>query len=245
MKQPHDRANAPALSDAHIGKEAGVSGDDHQAIRLWLRLLACSTQIEQQISQRLRTRFGTTLARFDYLAQLNRHPNGLRMKVLSRYLMVTGGNVTGLTDQLVSEGWVQREEDPDDRRALVVRLTPAGVQHFQEDGGRARRMAQHDVCRPGAAGAGRAVPAVGAHAVGVGGGVRGGAGSQVIAAVALGFAKPAHCLKASTALRELSQRNWPRHVPPTHQSAFHLGAVGLQPVVHGWSHSVAVGAVRI
>ena len=132
MKQPTPRADAPALSDAHIGKEAGVSGADHQAIRLWLRLLACSTQIEQQISQRLRSRFGTTLARFDYLAQLSRHPEGLRMKVLSRYLMVTGGNVTGLTDQLVSEGWVQREEDPDDRRALVVRLTPDGAKHFKK-----------------------------------------------------------------------------------------------------------------
>ncbi|WP_231943240.1 MarR family winged helix-turn-helix transcriptional regulator [Hydrogenophaga crassostreae] len=132
MKQPTDRSHAPALSDAHIGKEAGVSGTDHQAIRLWLRLLACSTQIEQQISQRLRTRFGTTLARFDYMAQLNRYPEGLRMKVLSRYLMVTGGSVTGLTDQLVSEGFVTREEDPDDRRALVVRLTPAGVQQFEK-----------------------------------------------------------------------------------------------------------------
>ena len=131
-KQPPDRTHAPALSDAHIGKEAGVSGHDHQAIRLWLRLLACSTQIEQQIGQRLRSRFGTTLARFDYLAQLSRHPLGLRMKVLSRYLMVTGGSVTGLTDQLVSEGFVTREEDPDDRRALVVRLTPAGVEHFEK-----------------------------------------------------------------------------------------------------------------
>lgn len=131
-KQPPDRTHAPALSDAHIGKEAGVSGHDHQAIRLWLRLLACSTQIEQQIGQRLRSRFGTTLARFDYLAQLSRHPLGLRMKVLSRYLMVTGGSVTGLTDQLVSEGFVTREEDPDDRRALVVRLTPLGVEHFEK-----------------------------------------------------------------------------------------------------------------
>jgi DNA-binding MarR family transcriptional regulator len=131
MKHAPHRADAPTLSDAHIGKEAGVSGQDHQAIRLWLRMLACSTQIEQQIRQRLRSRFGTTLARFDYLAQLQRYPQGLRMKVLSRYLMVTGGNVTGLTDQLVQEGWVQREEDPDDRRALVVRLTPAGKKQFK------------------------------------------------------------------------------------------------------------------
>ena len=130
---PRDqRDHAPSLSDVHIGKEAGVSGDDHQAIRLWLRLLACSTQIEREISQRLRSNFGTTLARFDYLAQLNRHPKGLRMKLLSQYLMVTGGNVTGLTDQLVSEGWVQREEDPDDRRALVVKLTPEGTVQFKK-----------------------------------------------------------------------------------------------------------------
>lgn len=135
MKQanPRDqRGHAPSLSEDHIGKEAGVSGDEHQAIRLWLRLLACSTQIERDISQRLRSTFGTTLARFDYLAQLHRHPEGLRMKMLSQYLMVTGGNVTGLTDQLMAEGWVQREEDPEDRRALVVRLTPAGVQHFRK-----------------------------------------------------------------------------------------------------------------
>jgi DNA-binding MarR family transcriptional regulator len=71
------------------------------------------------------------LARFNHLAQLNRHPRALRMKVLSRYLMVTGGNVTGLTDQLASEGCMQREEDPDDRRAPKVRLTPAGIQRLR------------------------------------------------------------------------------------------------------------------
>ena len=58
---------------------------------------------------------GTTLSRFDYLAQLERHPQGLRMNALSRYLMVTGGNVTGLTDELEKDGFVAREADPDDR----------------------------------------------------------------------------------------------------------------------------------
>ena len=80
--------------------------------------------------QRLRGRFGTTLPRFDYLAQLERHPGGLRMNVLSRYLMVTGGNVTGLTDQLVKEGLVRREDDPEDRRSYRVALTPKGRADF-------------------------------------------------------------------------------------------------------------------
>ena len=119
-----------ALGDENIGREARAAIDDHSAVKLWLRLLSCSTQIEQEIRSRLRQRFATTLPRFDYLAQLERHPEGLRMNALSRYLMVTGGNVTGLTDQLVGEGWVARVPDPLDRRSLIVRLTAEGKRHF-------------------------------------------------------------------------------------------------------------------
>ena len=118
------------LDDDNIGREARAQSSDHSAVKLWLRLLSCSTQIEQLIRSRLRQRFGTTLPRFDYLAQLERHPEGLRMNALSRYLMVSGGNVTGLTDQLTAEGWVERLPDPNDRRSLNVRLTDAGRAEF-------------------------------------------------------------------------------------------------------------------
>jgi DNA-binding MarR family transcriptional regulator len=118
------------LGDAHIGHEARAQIDDHVDVKIWLRLLACSSQIEQQIRQRLRMQFGTTLARFDYLAQLDRHPQGLKMNLLSRYLMVTGGNVTGLTDQLVKEGLVTRADDALDRRSYLVKLTPRGHEEF-------------------------------------------------------------------------------------------------------------------
>ncbi len=121
---------APVLDDERIGHEARAVAGDHIDLKIWLRLLACSTQIEQQISQRLRARFGITLARFDYLAQLQRHPDGLRMNALSRYLMVTGGNITGLTDQLAKEGLVERVDDPDDRRSWRVALTPKGRSDF-------------------------------------------------------------------------------------------------------------------
>jgi DNA-binding MarR family transcriptional regulator len=118
------------LGDDGIGREARALSSDHGDVKLWLRLLACSTQIEQVIRSRLRQRFATTLPRFDYLAQLERHPDGLRMNTLSRYLMVTGGNVTGLTDQLVAEGHVDRAPDPQDRRSSIVKLTPAGRRQF-------------------------------------------------------------------------------------------------------------------
>lgn len=131
MKATTRRAIKPLLDDQSIGLEARVSSDDHHSLRLWLRLLACSTDIETEIRKRLRAQFGMTLARFDYLAQLYRHPDGLRMSALSRFLMVTGGNVTGLTDELVKDGLVQRDAEPTDRRSWRVSLTAKGRKTFE------------------------------------------------------------------------------------------------------------------
>jgi DNA-binding MarR family transcriptional regulator len=116
----------PAPLDAETRAHAG----DHMALRLWLRLLACTNLIEAPLRTQLRERFDGSLPRFDLMAQLDRHPQGLKMRELSRRLMVTGGNVTGLTDRLVAEGLVERHIDPADRRAQTVKLTPAGQRHF-------------------------------------------------------------------------------------------------------------------
>jgi DNA-binding MarR family transcriptional regulator len=106
--------------------ETRVNDAHHQALKLWLRLLACTNKIENEIRGRLRAKFDTTLPRFDLLAQLERNPGGLKMNELSQRLMVTGGNVTGITDQLEKEGLVVRASDPSDRRAFTVKLTPTG-----------------------------------------------------------------------------------------------------------------------
>ncbi len=102
----------------------------HESLRLWLRLLTCTMTIEGRVRTRLRDRFAMTLPRFDLMAQLERNPQGLKMGELSRRLMVTSGNVTGLTDQLVDEGLVERRPIPADRRAFLVRLTAKGKQAF-------------------------------------------------------------------------------------------------------------------
>jgi len=121
---------AGVVEAAPSDPESRVRDDDHDALRLWLRLFTCTMLVERGIKARLRERFGMTLARFDLMAQLERHPSGLRMSELSRRLMVSGGNVTGLTDQLVAEGLVERRLVPKDRRAFSVRLTPAGRKAF-------------------------------------------------------------------------------------------------------------------
>jgi DNA-binding MarR family transcriptional regulator len=113
------------------------SVDAESELRLWLRMLSCTNRVSNEIRARLRVEFNVTLPRFDLLAQLDRETEGLRLGELSRRLMVTNGNITGLVGRLVAEGLVRRTTDAD-RRAAVVRLTPRGKAAF-------RKMAQaHD-----------------------------------------------------------------------------------------------------
>ena len=121
----------PVESSA-IDPESRLTDDHHDSLRLWLRLLTCTSLIERRIRVALRERFAMTLPRFDLMAQLERSPDGLKMNELSRRMMVTGGNVTGITDQLVAEGLVERIEVQGDRRAYCVRLTPKGRRQFHD-----------------------------------------------------------------------------------------------------------------
>ncbi len=100
-------------------------------LRLWLRLLQSTRKIETELRDRLRRQFSVTLPRFDVLAALYRKSDGMLMSELSRYLMVSNGNVTGIIDRLVIDGLVVRTQRKGDRRTSIVRLTIKGVTEFQ------------------------------------------------------------------------------------------------------------------
>ncbi len=121
----------PATARMQTDVETRATPSDHGALRAWLRLLATANSLEGLVRGRLHAQFATTLPRFDYLAQLDRVPEGLRMSELSERLMVTGGNVTGLTDALEREGLVTRQAEADDRRACRIRLTASGRRAFR------------------------------------------------------------------------------------------------------------------
>ena len=106
--------------------------DDHKTeLRLWLRLLTCTTLIEGEIRRRLRDSFDVTLPRFDLLAQLDKAPNGMTLGELSQRMMVSNGNVTGLAERLVEQGLLDRRPSPTDRRAQIVSLTAEGRRVFR------------------------------------------------------------------------------------------------------------------
>ena len=106
------------------------TGDGRERLRLWLRLLRLSRSVENELRERFRTRFDTTLPRFDVMAALARRPEGMTMSRLSRFLLVSNGNVTGIIDRLVTDGLVVRAAQKGDRRASIVRLTQRGRSSF-------------------------------------------------------------------------------------------------------------------
>ncbi len=126
-----DTLSTFAMSDVP-DLESRTVPEDHQDLRLWLRMLTCCNLIESEIRSRLRTEYDTTLPRFDLMAQLQRAPGGMKMSELSRHMMVTNGNITGITDQLEKEGMVQRTRHATDRRSSLIKLTAKGRRAFSK-----------------------------------------------------------------------------------------------------------------
>ena len=104
--------------------------DKRARLRLWYRMLRTAHAIEGVLRERMKTAFDTTLPRFDVMAALDRVPEGMMMSELSRFLLVSNGNVTGIVERLVADSLVERTERDGDRRASIVRLTEAGRQAF-------------------------------------------------------------------------------------------------------------------
>lgn len=105
---------------------------DKETLRLWVRLLPVASQVEQELRMRMRKRFNITLPQFDVLAELHQAAEPQTMSALSRRLLISGGNVTGIVDRLERDGYVARQPLPSDRRVQLVALTEKGQGEFAE-----------------------------------------------------------------------------------------------------------------
>jgi len=119
-----------ATRAAEAGRRPGPPAEDDARLDLWLALLRASRGIENELRERLRLAYDTTLPRFDVMAALSRRPDGLKMSDLSRVLMVSSGNVTGIVQRLLADGLIERDGVAGDRRAVRVRLSAQGRETF-------------------------------------------------------------------------------------------------------------------
>lgn len=109
-----------------------MSARSKEALRLWLRMLAATSLIEGILKQRLKEHFNVTLAQFDLMAEIARGGQPKTMSELSKLLMVSNGNVTGVADRLSRERLVERLPSKRDRRVTLLALTPKGEALFEE-----------------------------------------------------------------------------------------------------------------
>jgi DNA-binding MarR family transcriptional regulator len=105
-------------------------GDGKARLRLWVRLLRATRLVESETRERFKSQYNVTLPRFDVMAALYRKPDGMLMSEISRFLLVSNGNVTGIVDRLVQDGFVVRSQRNGDRRTSFVRLTAKGHAAF-------------------------------------------------------------------------------------------------------------------
>ncbi len=109
-----------------------LPGDHGAELRLWLRLLTCSTLVETEVRRRLREEFDCTLPRFDLMAQLERAKDGMVLGEVSKRMMVSPGNITVLVERLVESGHISRTVSTTDRRVQFIALTPFGRAEFEK-----------------------------------------------------------------------------------------------------------------
>ena len=119
-----------ALKNITTKDDIATDDEAKSRLRLWLRLLRVTRDIEGVLREKFRVEYHSTLPRFDVMAALHRFPKGLKMSELSGVLKVSRGNMTGIIDRMVEEGLIIRAAVPGDRRASLVRLTRCGQKEF-------------------------------------------------------------------------------------------------------------------
>lgn len=123
------RVNSEPTSENGAGTDGGALAV--RRLKLWIRMLGVTRQVENELREFLRISHDTTLPRFDVMAALHRRRDGLTMTELSRTLLISNGNATTVVNRLVQDGLVTRILSEEDRRRITVRLSPKGLAFFE------------------------------------------------------------------------------------------------------------------
>ncbi|HWF84406.1 MAG TPA: MarR family transcriptional regulator [Vicinamibacterales bacterium] len=104
-----------------------MRGRTRESVRTHLRIATCYNLLMREARQRVVARWNLTLPQFEMLAELARaDTGGFTFVELSRLLLVTSGNLTGIVDRLEEQRLVERRPDGKDRRVIRVALTEKG-----------------------------------------------------------------------------------------------------------------------
>jgi len=100
--------------------------------RIWLQILSLESTIFGRLNSALSAQHGLSVAKFEFLAQVDRYPEGITLGKISENLKVTSGNVSGLVRRLLADGLITKKMSAQDRRSFIVRFTPKGRKLFDK-----------------------------------------------------------------------------------------------------------------
>lgn len=117
-----------AYGKTGLGGRAGAIMDFDTANRLFFRLYQASNLLHKNGTRSVAA-FGSTTQQWAVVGALARpavRVDGLSVKDLMAFLLLSRQNVTAVLDRLDARGWTERVKDPEDGRARLVRLAPEG-----------------------------------------------------------------------------------------------------------------------
>lgn len=104
-----------------------------QKTRLMNRIIGNSSRLTQELNRRMKHELSLSLAKYEVLMAIQRAENGeITMSNLSRELLVSNANMTGMTSRLQNDGLVEKNSLPTDRRIYSVALTEEGLGRLEK-----------------------------------------------------------------------------------------------------------------
>jgi DNA-binding MarR family transcriptional regulator len=101
--------------------------DAYACARAWAALSTAHARVTEKLSGALSRTCGLSINDFEVLLRLDRVPSpGLRLSDLNPAVRLTQPSLSRLISRLEQQGWLVRSGDPNDRRGVLVTLTPAG-----------------------------------------------------------------------------------------------------------------------
>lgn len=107
-----------------MGTHYNGSQKEQKTLNAFIKLMRATESLNNRLN-RHHIKANLTVTQFGVLEALL-HLGPLNQKSLGEKLLKSGGNITLVIDNLEKSGWVERQENPDDRRSMLIHLTPEG-----------------------------------------------------------------------------------------------------------------------
>ena len=104
--------------------------EDELTLNAFIKLMRATESINSRLNAHL-SKANLTVSQFGTLEAIY-HLGPLNQKTLGEKLLKSGGNITMVIDNLEKCNFVERRQDPSDRRSMIINLTPKGEQFISD-----------------------------------------------------------------------------------------------------------------